>query len=137
MYLALDETMSGFRPKTSPCGGYPNITYEPRKPCKISAMIRNAIECITGMFAFQYPAEDIVSQRLKDHMQEESNLHLPRDGNMPVHTAEVLCRTKGAGLVEGGWVCGDAWFGSIMTLIKPMIRQGVFSSKLLEIGTFL
>ena len=89
------------------------------------------------MLAFQDPVEDLVSQRLKDHMQEDSDLHLPGGGEMPVHTAEVLRQTRGGGLVEGGWVCGDAWFGSIMTSIELMIRQGVFSSKLLQIWTFL
>ena len=72
--------MIGFHPKTSPCDGYPNITYKPRKPCEIGVMIRNTIECITGMFAFQDPVEDIMSQRLKEHMQEDSDLHLPVGG---------------------------------------------------------
>ena len=137
LYLVLDETMSGFRPKTSPCGGYPNITYEPRKPCELGAMIRNAIECITGMFAYQDPVEDLVSQRLKDYMQEDADLHLPGGGDLPVHTAEVLRQTKGSGLIKGGWVCGDAWFRSIMTSIELLIRQGVYSSKSIVIYTLL
>ena len=70
-------------------------------------------------------------------MQENSDLHLPGGGDMPVRTAEVLRQTKGASLVKGGWVCGDACSGSIMMSIKLMMRQGVFSSKLFEIGMFL
>ena len=102
LYLVLDETMSGFRQKTSPCGGYPNIIYEPRKPCEIGAMIRNTVECITGMFAFQDPFEDINSQRLKDHMHEFTNRHLPGGDDMPIHAVEVLRQTKWAGLLECG-----------------------------------
>ena len=95
LYLVLDKTMSGFRPKTSPCGGYPYITYEPRKPCNIGAMIRNAIECITGMFAFQDPVEDIISQRLKDHMQEDSDLHLPGGGKCRFIRRRSYARQRG------------------------------------------
>ena len=63
---------------------------------------RDDKELCTGMFAFQDPVEGIVSKQLKDHMQEDSDLHLSGGGNIPVHTAEVLRQTKGAGLVEGG-----------------------------------
>ena len=130
VYLVLDETMSGFRPKTSPCGGYPNITYEPRKPCEISTMIRNAIECMTGMFSFQDPVKDLVSQRLKDFLQDDTDLHLPGGGNLPIHTAEVLRQVEGTGLIIGGWVCGDAWFGSSMSAVELRIRKGIYSSEL-------
>ena len=101
LYLVLDETMSGFRQKTSPCGGYPNIIYEP-KPCKIGAMIRNAVEYIIGMFAFQDPFVDLNNQRLKDHMQEYTDLHLLGGDDMPMHGLEVLRQTKGTCLLEGG-----------------------------------
>ena len=71
-------------------------------------MIRNTIECITDMFAFQDPVKDIISQRLKNHMQDDMALHLPGGDEMPVHTVEVQHQTKKDGLVEGGWVCDNA-----------------------------
>jgi hypothetical protein len=49
-YLVLDESMSGWRPKTTVTGGLPNITYEPCKPINLGTMIKNSCECITGMF---------------------------------------------------------------------------------------
>ena len=70
-------------------------------------------------------------------MQEDADLHLPGGGDMPVHTAEVLRQTKGSGLIKGGWVFGDAWFGLIMTSIELLIRQGVYSSKSIVIYTLL
>ena len=117
-FLVLNKSMFGFCPKASPCDGFPNITYEPRKPVDIRAMIRNALEAITGIFVFQDPVEDITSQRLKEYMQENTTLHLPGGGDVPVHTAEVLRQAQGANVERGGWVCGDAWFGSIMSSVE-------------------
>ena len=43
IYLMLDESMSGWRPKTSKRGGLPQTSYEPRKPVPLGTMIRNAL----------------------------------------------------------------------------------------------
>ena len=50
VYLMLDESMSGWRPKTSKTGGLPNITHEACKPVPLGTMIRNAVKCVTGIF---------------------------------------------------------------------------------------
>ena len=50
LFLLLDATMSGWRPKTSKTGGLPNLTNEPRKTASLGTMLRNAMECITGIF---------------------------------------------------------------------------------------
>jgi hypothetical protein len=47
---------------------------------------------------------------------------------MPAHTAEVLRQVEGAGVIEGGWVGGDAWFGSVMTCVEVKKRFGVYST---------
>ncbi len=49
----LDESMSGWRPKTSKLGGLPNITYEPRKPVLLGTQMKNGVECLSGVLAFQ------------------------------------------------------------------------------------
>ncbi len=51
--LMLDESMSGWRPKTSKLGGLPNYTYEPRKPVPLGTMFHNGVECISGILVFQ------------------------------------------------------------------------------------
>jgi hypothetical protein len=51
--LMMDESMSGWRPKTSKLGGLPNCTYEPRKPVPLGTMFRNSVECITGCLQYQ------------------------------------------------------------------------------------
>ena len=38
LLLVLDESMSGWRPKTSKLGGLPNYTLEPRKPVTLGTM---------------------------------------------------------------------------------------------------
>ena len=129
LFLVLDESMYGFRPKTSPHGGFPNILYEPRKPCNLGAMVRNGLDAITGIFAFRDPVKDMTSQRLKLFMQSNNTMHTPSGGDLPVCTAEILRQVKGSGLVKGGWVCGDAWFGSVVSAIESKIRLGVYSSK--------
>jgi hypothetical protein len=129
LFLVLDESMYGFRPKTSPHGGLPNISFEPRKPVSLGSMVRNGLDAITGIFAFRDPVEDMTSQRLKPFMQSNNTMHTPGGGDLPVCTAEVLRQVKGSGLVKGGWVCGDAWFGSVVSAVELKIRLGVYSSK--------
>ena len=51
-FMVLNETMWGWRPKTSVTGGFPNITHEPIKPVDLGAMARNAVEAITGIMVF-------------------------------------------------------------------------------------
>ena len=50
LYLMLKESMSGWRPKTSKCGSLPHISHEPKKHVPPGTMIRNAVECTTGIF---------------------------------------------------------------------------------------
>ena len=46
--LILDESMIGWKPKTTATGSLPNITHEPRKPKGLGYMLRNGCECLTG-----------------------------------------------------------------------------------------
>jgi len=129
LFLVLDESMYGFRPKTSLYGDFPTITFKLRKPCDLSAMVRNGLDAITGIFAFCDPVEDITSQRLKNFIQSDNTVHTPGGGDFPVATAEVLWQVKGSGLVKGDGVCEDTWFGSVVSAIELNIRLGVYSSE--------
>jgi hypothetical protein len=55
-------------------------------------------------------------------------------GNPPImgHTAEVLRQVQGSGLNAGGWVGGDAWFGSVMTCVEVWKRFGVYSTFIIK-----
>jgi hypothetical protein len=43
---------------------------------------------------------------------------LPNSPDMQAHTAKVLQQVEGTSVRRGGWVGGDAWFGSVMTAVE-------------------
>ncbi len=53
MLILIDESMSGWCPKTNKVGGLPNFTFEPRKPVPLGTMFCNGVECITGLLVIQ------------------------------------------------------------------------------------
>ena len=55
-------------------------------------------------------------QAMKKYYNEQS--HLPGKEPIKATVSEVLRQVKGSGVEEGGWVGGDAWFGSIMTCVE-------------------
>ena len=126
LYLVLDESMSGWRPKSTKTGGLPNITFEPRKPVNLGTMIRNGVECRTGIFVHHDIVRGAEEQDTKKYVGEESSM--PRKEPINVHVAEVLRQAEGAEVLEGGWVCGDAWFGSVNSCVELMKRKKIFST---------
>jgi Transposase IS4 len=143
--LVLDESMSGWRPKTSKTGGLPNISFEPRKPVPLGTMFRNACECFTGCLVYQDVAQNVEEQQRKPYFfvdgdadrKEQVLSHLPVKTPMQAHSAEVLRQADGAGVIEGGWVGGDAWFGSVMTCVELMKRKKVHSTFVVKGHNFL
>ena len=126
VFLLLDESMSGYRPKTSKTGGYPNITFEPRKPVPLGTMLRNALECITGIFVNHDIVESPQGQWTKEFTSPPTQSHLPKGEDISYHTAEVLRQAKN--VEKGGWVGGDAWFGSMETCVELKRRLGLYST---------
>jgi hypothetical protein len=41
LFLILDESIPGWRPKPSKLGGLPNFTFEPQKPVPLGTMFKN------------------------------------------------------------------------------------------------
>jgi len=87
MMIMLDESMSGWRPKTSKLGGLPNITFEPRKPTPLGTMFRNGAECFSGILVFQDAVQAPEVQSRKEFYNEPS--HLPGNPPITAHAAEV------------------------------------------------
>ena len=129
--LLLDESMSGWRPKTSKLGGLPNYTYEPRKPIPLGTMFRNGAECMVGSLVYQDVVQLPEQQHRKKYHGEKSSLP-GKDQLIGAPTAEVLRQVDGAEVVKGGWVGGDAWFGSVMTCVEVMKRLGVHSTFIIK-----
>ena len=126
MLLLIDESMSGWRPKTKKLGGLPNYTFEPRKPVPLGTMFRIGVECITGLLVVQDVVQNSEQQSRKDYSFVRSNL--PDKSPILAHTAEVLRLVEGADIPQGGWVGGDSWFGSVMSAVEVGKRFGVNSS---------
>jgi hypothetical protein len=126
--VMLDESMSGWRPKTSKLGGLPNYTFEPRKPIPLGTMFRNGVECISGILVFQDVVMNPDMQNRKDYHGLPSSLPGGKT-EISAHTAEVLRQVEGSGIEPGGWVGGDAWFGSVVTSVEVMKRFKVHSTK--------
>lgn len=135
--LMLDESMSGWRPKTSKLGGLPNLTFEPRKPVPLGTQFKNGIECLAGTIVFQDILQAPEVQKRKEFFSvldadEVTNViqttSLPGNPPIQAHTAEVLRQVAGAGVLPGGWTGGDAWFGSVMTCVEVMKQLEVHSS---------
>ena len=128
--MMVDESMSGWRPKTSKLGGLPNYTFEPRKPVPLGTMFRNGVECVSGILVFQDIVQNPEAQSAKDYFGEESAL--PDKSDITAHTAEVLRLVEGAKITAGGWVGGDSWFGSVATAVEVMKRFSVHSSWIIK-----
>ena len=117
--MLVDESMSGWRPKTTKLGGLPNYTFELQKPVPLGTIFHNGVECITGVLVVQDVVQNPEQQSLKTYYGDVSAL--PHNSTIPAHTAEVLCLVGGANIPEGGWVGGDSWFGSVTTAIEVIL----------------
>jgi hypothetical protein len=141
--LMLDESMSGWRPKTSKLGGLPNISFEPRKPVPLGTMFRNGVECYTGCLVYQDVSQNVEEQNRKDFFYADVDNQVPLQSNLPLrnemqaHVAEVMRQVRGAKLVRGGWVGGDAWFGSVMACVELMKEFGVHSTFIIKGHTYM
>ncbi|CAB9515559.1 unknown protein [Seminavis robusta] len=127
--LMLDESMIGWRPKSTKTGGLPNLTYEPRKPVPLGTMLRNGVECITGCIAMNAERQNFKKYLYADKEEQiRQKSSLPGKPDMPAHTAEVLRQVEDAQVVKNGWCGGDAWFGSVATCVELKKRFGVHST---------
>ena len=131
--LMLDESMSGWRPKTSKLGGLPNYTFEPRKPVPLGTMFRNGVECRSGCIVFQDIVQNPEHQHTKKYQDEPSSL--PDGSTIKAHTAEVLRQVEGANVAKGRWVGGDAWFGSVASAVEIMKNLQVHSTFIVKNNT--
>ena len=58
--------------------------------------------------------------------------HLPRGELIQKHVAEVLRQAEGANVKKGGWIGGDAWFGSINAAVELKRRLGINSTFIMK-----
>jgi hypothetical protein len=53
---------------------------------------------------------------------------MPNRAEIGASAAEFIHQVEGANVVPGGWVCGEAWFGSIVTVVEVEKRRNVKST---------
>jgi hypothetical protein len=111
-------------------GGLPNVTYEPRKPKPVGTMFKNGVKGTTGILVTQDVVEGSKSQREKKHDGEE--LSLPMREPIMAHVAEMLHQCESGNIVEGGWVGGDAWFGSIPCVVELKKKMNIYSTFIIK-----
>ena len=139
--ITVDETIVAWRPKTHPTGHLPDITHCPRKPKDLGTELRDAIHNCWGVtLHLQIVMQPSTMQRLP-HFGESSSL--PNSTTIGVATSEVLrtckatmgdCRSLPADAAHR-WVVGDAWFGSVMTVVELTKRLDVRGSFVVKGGT--
>ena len=92
--------MSAWKPTHSKLGELHNYTYKPRKPCPIGTMMRNGVECISGILVFQDIVQNPEKQCQKEFVGTRS--HMPRSELITAYVAEVLRQAKNSNLEKGG-----------------------------------
>ena len=134
--VVTDETMFAWVPKTSKLGGLPNYTFEPRKPKPLGTMARDTSECTTGVVIYTDPVMNPSTQDKKQFAMKPSQspecignkniCHAP-------HVAETLRQAYHSNLQAGDWVTGDAYFGSMQSVIA--LRKEIVSRQVIDMET--
>ena len=60
--------------------------------------------------------QGVLQQADKKYLGDRS--HMTQGEPINVHVAEIFQQAEGAGIYEGGWVGGDAFFGSVTSCIE-------------------
>ena len=132
MHLLINESMSGWRTKTSKTGGLLNITHEARKPVPLGRMICNTVDCVTVIFAHHDIVQGPVQQCKKKYSDPLVTSNLSMNEDIQYHVAEVLRQAEISKVVEDDWVGDDAWFGSINTAVELKARPEFYSTFIVE-----
>jgi hypothetical protein len=97
-------------------------------PVPVGAMFRNDVEVSTDILVMVVQHAEVTKQ-LEYYSERYS---LPNGAEIGSHTAEVLHQVEGANVASGGWVGGDAWFGSVMTTVEVNTRLNVESNCIIK-----
>jgi hypothetical protein len=72
--LILNESMLGWRPKTTMTGGLPKLTWEPINPVPLGTMFRNGVEASTGILVYQSVVQHAEVMKQLEFYGERSSL---------------------------------------------------------------
>jgi hypothetical protein len=85
---------------------------------------------MSSILVFQDVVQDDEVMKQNEYVGEKSSM--PNGMEIPAHAAEVLRQIKGANIVEGGGVGGDAWFGSMVTALEAKKRLNFDSTWIIK-----
>jgi hypothetical protein len=85
----------------------------------IWTMFCNGFEGQTGSFTHHDIVQDLQNQHSKKYLEDKNTQsHMPKEEPIRSHIAECLQQAEGAGLQEGSWLGGDAWFGLLNCVVE-------------------
>ena len=99
----LDESMSSLRPRQTPTGGLPYLSFILRKPKPLGTEFKVLCDASTGVFLVIEIQEGKLPMREKPLSAELGGC------------AGCSLRLAGAGCAPGSTLLGDSWFGSVKT----------------------
>ena len=112
----LDESMSAWRPRTSPTGGLPHISYVIRKPEPLGTEFKTAADPATGiMLALEIqegkPAMDAMRARMGCTLTPSTSC-----------VARLVSLIPPAPVNYRRIIVGDAWFSNEATAVEACLR---------------
>jgi hypothetical protein len=114
-WLSIDESMSAWKPRTSPTGGLPNISFIARKPKPLGTEFKSAACPITGVI------RSLEIQRGKQGMSSmKYNNAIGATAGCTLRLLEEAIPEEDKANTHG--VRGDAWFGSVKNASELGIR---------------
>jgi hypothetical protein len=101
--MLVDESISGWIPKTTKLGGLPTYTFKLMNSVPFGTMFQNGAECISEVLVVQVFVQNLEQQTRKTYHGDMSSL--PDQPTITAHTAEVLCLVDGAMIPKRlGWL---------------------------------
>ena len=69
-------------------------------------------------------------QARKKYVDAKSSL--PKGERIQAHVAEVLRQAESSNVTNGGWIGGDAWFGSVNSCMELINMKGIYSTFIIK-----
>ena len=108
--IAVDESMSAWRPQSTAKGGLPNLSFIMRKPEDLGIEFKSAVCPILGIMTF------LEIQRGKDDMKKSEYFsEIGATASCGLRAAKACSHKTGEGPEE--LVLGDSWFGSVKAAV--------------------
>lgn len=132
--VVVNESMIEWKSKMLETGGLPNATHEPRKPKDYGTMTHDGAEIVSGITVGHEIVEVPEKMRSKKYFGAPISFYDKRDTT--AYAAVTLRMADMFGIPQGGWVCGDAWFGSIITAVELRKKLGIHSTFIIKNNDF-